>query len=171
VGPYAGYLDGSTDWVNVPNRSSLQPTGAFSVSAWVKVSNPTTTYFAIVTNFSGCTGGSCGWDLGSYVNHKATFVVRAASTNSGDVWSPGVIDDGAWHYVVGVFTGSQVVTYSDGVAGTPVSWSTPIIQSTGTTFQIAGRGGPQLGGLVDDVRLYNRALSAAEIATMYAGGK
>jgi hypothetical protein len=26
-------------------------------------------------------------------------------------------------------------------------------------------------GLIDDVRIYNRALSAAQIAAMYAGGK
>jgi hypothetical protein len=31
--------------------------------------------------------------------------------------------------------------------------------------------GSYFSGLIDDVRVYNRALSAAEIAALYAGGK
>jgi hypothetical protein len=173
IGNYAGWFDGTDNYINVPSQSSLMPTGAFTVSAWIKASYATTTYFGLVTKYaaSGCGTGSCGYDLGSYSNHLATFNVRSGSNgNSSDAYSSGVIDNGAWHFVAGVFTGSQVLTYSDGVAGTSVSWSYPSASSS-APFNIGSRAGRSFGGLIDDARIYNRALSQAEIQAIYNAQK
>jgi Concanavalin A-like lectin/glucanases superfamily len=173
VGGYAGNFNGSNDYVSVPSQSNLMPSGAFSLSAWVKVSYATTTYFGIVTKYSSCTGGTCGYDLGSYATHQAYFNVRSATNGSSpSAVAPGVSDDGLWHYVVGVFTGSQVIAYSDGVAGTPMSWSYPSAPDPTEPFQIGARGGAQFfPGQMDDVRIYSRALSPAEIQALYNAEK
>ena len=158
-------------YVGVTSQPSLQPGGALTVSAWIKASYATTSYFGIVTKDGSCTGGYCGYDLGSYGNHRSVFDIRsAANGNSSDIFGPATaIDDGSWHFVVGEFTGSQVITYTDGVAGSPSSWNYPSA-SNAQQFQIGARTGvgpSYFGGLIDDVRIYNRALSPAEIQALY----
>ena len=178
--PWAGTFNGSNDYVNVPSRSNLMPSSASTVSAWVKasISFPGNAYFGFAAKYDngGCTGGgTCGYDLGidTYANHHGELNVRSGSNgNSSDADSPATADDGSWHFIVGVFTGSQVITYSDGVAGAPISWSYPTGIDSNSPFQIGDRNDASFfGGSIDDVRVYNRALSSAQIAAMYSGGK
>jgi hypothetical protein len=58
--------------------------------------------------------------------------------------------------------------YLDGVGYSPFI-GTPNTNNGSISPFIIGSGG--FLGLIDDVRIYNRALSAAQIAAMYNGGK
>ena len=84
----------------------------------------------------------------------------------------------AWqHLALTWSTGEELKLYIDGVLDTP-SNNRPGTYgvTTGVTKLIVGKGGKDnavdLGwnGLIDDVQIYNHALSAAEIATVKAGG-
>ena len=94
------------------------------------------------------------------------------SGNSGtfDV-SPSTYNDGKWHHVAAVWSSSSlVVLYVDGnpvqtgMFMTPpsVSMQAFAVGCAATTTQ-----SQYLTGEVDDVRLYNRALSAGEVANLY----
>lgn len=63
---------------------------------------------------------------------------------------------------------NNVTPYLDGVAGAPVAQGAPNVTGTGP-FKVMGYSsnvGAPAGGLIDDFRVYRRALSAAEIAAL-----
>jgi hypothetical protein len=77
-----------------------------------------------------------------------------------------------WSYIVCVRDVSQgkLLVYINGyLSGTGTDTTTLV--PTYSQFKIGQVTGSYSNGLIDDVRVYNRALSAAQIAAMYAGGK
>lgn len=82
-------------------------------------------------------------------------------------------NDGAWHHIVitrDSTTGTMTV-YLDGVfsgsATSPSGAKTTAFQSIGRC-EDTGASPEEYDGLLDDVRLYDRELTAAEVATIYA---
>jgi hypothetical protein len=91
--------------------------------------------------------------------------------------SPLTYNDGNWHFSATVFTSGQQILYMD---GNPVQTNSTAQTPTGLNefcigaSQRSGATDNYFNGAVDDVRIYNRALSAAEIANQYlwpTGGK
>jgi len=100
--------------------------------------------------------------------------------NSGDVYL--YIDEGGssnrvntnidniWTHVVGTWDGSTIRLYIDGVEQTSASLSGSSLASSGADFVIGSRAGEEefYAGDVQDGRIYDRALSDAEVAQLYA---
>jgi nanoRNase/pAp phosphatase (c-di-AMP/oligoRNAs hydrolase) len=84
------------------------------------------------------------------------------------------VNDGLWHNVVVVkATGVSTKFYIDGSYKSDGGSNNTGNLTNSYQFYIGG-GNAYAGvfsGLIDDVRVYNRALSAAEIAAIYNGGK
>jgi hypothetical protein len=82
-------------------------------------------------------------------------------------------NDNQWYYVA--FTRDGVGNWSLYVNGAAISHGTGFTNSVGTSTNwqigVMRGGGSNWFGSIDDVRIYNRALSAAEISAMYNGGK
>lgn len=76
----------------------------------------------------------------------------------------------AWHLFSMVYNGSTLKCYVDNNVSTTVSanWST--FTNTTLPFTVGSVAGMFLTGRVDDVRIYNKALSASEIAQLVAWG-
>jgi len=154
------------DNINIGFDSAFNfSSGDFTVSGWVK--NPSGLSADAIQPILGkhrleTSDGYYppnGYYLSSGVD-SATFYV------SGVTASTGSINDGNWHQVVGVYTsGGNVELYVDGnlkdsqVASSMYADNTPLIignvtgNDTDTTFN----------GKVDEVSIYNRALSADEV--------
>ncbi len=145
-------------------------TDAITVSAWVKRGATANGPVFIVDSENNTV-----YDFGLYVvgatKTYAFYVVNAAGTAV--VLNSGVLESGSWDHVVGTYDGSNVRIYVNGVEqGTPQAQTGNIRQSAGATVKI-GTWKYQnyyYKGTVDEVRIYNRALSAAEIATLAAAG-
>jgi len=77
-----------------------------------------------------------------------------------------------WHHVVAVYGGGTSVTfYIDGVAQTLTIPAGALNTASGTAY-IGYSGGQNIfQGDIDDLRLYNRALSAAEVMALYDAEK
>jgi hypothetical protein len=96
------------------------------------------------------------------------------TTASGVVFSPGAgfgIWDDQWHHVAGTYDGAFVRLYVDGAevgSGTPASASIAYSTEDLTHDLFIGRYGAGCAygfpGAVDEVRLWDRPLSAAEVA-------
>jgi len=80
------------------------------------------------------------------------------------------LNDNAWHFLVGTYDGSQIILYVDKVAVANAA-VTGNINQVSTSLKIGTGQSYTFNGIIDDVHLYNRALSAAEIAALYNGGK
>lgn len=75
------------------------------------------------------------------------------------------VTDGSWHFLALTYDGSNLVSYIDGnqTATNPVSGAL----TTGSATNIGYYPGYYVNGFIDDVRVYNRALSAQEIKQIY----
>jgi len=88
--------------------------------------------------------------------------------------SLGHYNDGLWHHVVGLFNGSNVLLYVDGGKETITGDATtgPIVNTSAVDLVLgnyAAAVNPFIG-LIDDARIYNRALTATEIKKLYTLG-
>ncbi|HEY4181536.1 MAG TPA: LamG domain-containing protein [Kofleriaceae bacterium] len=81
-----------------------------------------------------------------------------------------------WHYVVGTFDGGGPRVYQDGVEAEYIASPTPgagdALTDDATPYLIGGWAdistGGVFNGLIDDLRIYRRALSPTEIQALYA---
>ncbi|HXQ35666.1 MAG TPA: TIR domain-containing protein, partial [Anaerolineales bacterium] len=160
-------FDGIDDIVLAPTTGF--PTGAASrtVAFWSKI-NPlddVTTGFAYGTEAIG---------KGFYVfpSHYTTGGKLAFSGHGGeyDVLTPIDLRDSLYHHVAVTYDGAVVTIYSDGIFVASGSLTLDTGISGGAS--IGGRAymGEFLTGEVDEVTVWNRALSTAEIQAMFGAG-
>jgi hypothetical protein len=154
------------------NGSSIDITSAITISAWIKTSGAAVTIARIVDKFTGAGVNGYMLSVGNNTGGVEDFLYFDVGGTSGfDVSGTSDIDDGEWHHVVGVNDLTNVFVYVDGVqensdtGGAPQSDSNPLI---GKNNQDATH---NFVGIIDDVRIYNRALSASEIKQLYLMGK
>ncbi len=89
---------------------------------------------------------------------------------------PRVVDstgqnDGRWHHIVGTFDGAEAILYVDGIkkgrSPQTVTYPNDTPISIGRCFPDTGSG-RYFGGVIDQVRIYNRALLEPEIKALYS---
>lgn len=168
VGPYPGpgdkaaNFDGANDHVAIPNESRYDFAGPMAVAAWIRVNAFDDAEQAIVTK------GNDAWRLQrNGTTSGVNFYCRGLTRNT--VASVASVDDGQWHHIVGVYTGSRLQIYIDGALDNSVN-STGTIRRNNRAVAI-GRNNDgrrrSFDGAIHDVRLYGRSLSPADVATIY----
>lgn len=163
-------FDGSDDYVQVGNPSSLNISGNITVATWFKFSVSQTNR-PIVNRWG--TDQSYGLFVNSTGADNISFFIRVAEINKGAI-SNNTYNDGNWHYAVGIFDGSNVRLVIDGgrenITGDATSGpiDTP---ATNVVFGQYNNLGNPFNGLIDEVRIYNRALTPAEIKRLYNMGR
>lgn len=165
-------FDGTDDAVSFGTTSVLKfGSGNFTYSAWVKTSatGATDVYIADSNNATAerllYTGGA----------NTAVCFARDASGNSATATGTTTITNGVWHHLACVRSGSSVYIYVDGrLEGSGTNGS---VGSTDTTpaasTTIAKRdnaAGLNMAGLMDEVKIYNYARTAAQVAYDYNRG-
>lgn len=141
-----------------------------TVSGWVKL-RAYSSYDMIVSNDRDCCGTYSGFSLwaAQYADEPGLLLWHATST-ADLIKGTRQLPLGEWHFVTGSDDGAETRIYVDGaVAGSAPSngFSAPPSFET----QIGGMGfDPAYGikGVIDEVMIFDRALSAAEIATLHA---
>ena len=94
-------------------------------------------------------------------------------------WKPAAgvtINDGAWHHVVATRGNMYVKVYVDGVHRSSASYTSTVRLDTGDRWSIAqewdgGTPSDFFTGAVDEVAMWNRALTTEEVAYLYNDGK
>ena len=168
-----GTFDGTSDYVSRSNDNGLLSANSVTIATWIKSNSQTGTII-----YRGHPNGDChnyrlslssGALKFGYVGCSPYSVNEYTSSNS-YTWTDG------WHYVVATYTagdGNSLKLYIDGspIAGT---WTTGNgTASPSTTYNqlnIGTRGtlAPDyFNGLIDEARIYNRALSPAEVQALY----
>jgi prepilin-type N-terminal cleavage/methylation domain-containing protein len=164
IGSYAGAFDGSTNFLQNTTFSG-EPTGssALTISAWV---NPSVcSSFEVIAMF-GIDGGS-PTGYGDYIT-GACKVIASFPSSLGAVTSSSTISTSTWSYVVATYTGSNNSVYINGALNATLSYSSGNILSGSINIGQWVNATNRFQGLISDVRVYNRALSSAQIAIMYA---
>jgi large repetitive protein len=168
-------LDGVSASVLIPNSSSLNPTGPFSVEAWIKAKpqqlSPDS-QFLIVDKSHGFTDNT-GWGLQGNSDGTVAFFYGTGSGFPLVSTTNSVLDD-QWHHLAGVFTGSKIQIFEDGVLHSSLSQAAlPANNQRSVEIGASWGGGTPtrfFHGLIDEVSYYNQALSSNDIAAIYASG-
>ncbi len=179
VGPGKLLADGVNDYVDVStHRANFTSLTQGTVSAWIKTGG---TSKQTILSLSDLADGYSTARLHLEADGRLGFVVAEADVGQLEVFSTTTLNDNAWHHVavtVGV-TGNKLyidgaaaaVTYSTGTAATQKFFSTV----TGVDYMGLGLDQDVAGfdfafsGLIDDERIYDRALSASDIAELSTG--
>ncbi len=152
------------DYISVPDANSLDATNEVSVFAWIKPDTATSGNMRIVekdfsTSWLLGTAGTNG--LTVYINNAA----RATTANN-------VFTTNSWSYVGFAYSKSSgaVKIYVNGAVVASGSYSTAIGVDT-SDLNIGGytSSGYTFPGMIDDVRMYTRAVSATEVSGLYTG--
>lgn len=166
VGP-AFLFGGASDGVLVGNPASLQLQD-FTIETWMKRSDPAVAAYGVEGTALLLGYGYGGYGFGLF-NDGRLFLTRVGIDNV-TLNAPGIADTN-YHHVAVTKSGSAVVFFVDGVAYPVPAYSTTY--SFGTSAAIGLRSDTSNAsflGLVDEVAVFNRALSAGEVQTLYNSG-
>jgi len=160
-------FDGVDDYVRILDSTSLHLTN-FTLSLWYKVNSWPTSYNPRLISKAN-SWGTMDWEL-LHVAWSNSIEMLVGEMNGADVlanlrYSP---TTGAWHQITIIKNGTTYSLYSDGVfIGTDTSSVTWTDSDNITIGKDATASGYEFNGLIDEVRIYNRALSATEIQELY----
>ena len=139
--------------VTVPPAPS--PVG--TVSAWV---NPTEGEW---------TGNIAYWQNPTYIQFRLepnNVLVYRQDGGHDRVVSGGVVPDGVWSHVVAVVDESAIKLYINGVPSTHPGGSNGYVSSATTFMQIGAGAGSSFEGLIDDVAVWDTALSDGQVGIL-----
>jgi Tfp pilus assembly protein PilE len=158
-------------YVNIGSGNNLNLTGDFTLSAWVKTANSDSGMY-ILSRLNACLNAS---NVYSLHRNPSNLVVFITSDNANTITSTITIHDDQWHHVAGTISGTTMRLYIDGVQEGPtvtVSTSRDSFPSASTEIgNVTVCGSNSWQGQIDETRIYNRALTAAEIEAIYNATK
>jgi hypothetical protein len=161
-------LAGDDDRVIVSHDAVLSPT-EITVAAWIKPDAWNTDLTSVVSKQLNSSPDFEAFDfrrpIGSNTIQAAIAVDGANYTATG----PADVTTADWQHVAFTYDGDTLVVYRNGDDGTPNM--TPSGALTAAMVELWVGGNPSAGryfeGQIDDVRVYSRALSDAEVLRLY----
>ena len=155
---YSMAYDGANDYIETTAHPMDFTTGDFTCSAWVNVAN--------VSNHQGIFGirDGSGTSLQFYIRNNNKL---GSYNGSNDVFSTSTITNSVWNHVVLIQRGGNKEFYING------NLDTTLVQANGSsstaTFKIGytGYGGEYLNGSIDEVGIWNTALTSSQVAQIY----
>lgn len=162
-------FDGRDDYVDCGLHPSINTLREITVTAWINPSVLSTDQ-KIVGNESA----RGGFKIGVYSNNKIEMEVRTFLGNTAlnrNVNGGTVLQTDMWYHVAGVYSlqAQTIKTYVDGQLDRQLTLNNVLIGTSSETFKLARDPlfqGFHFNGAIDDVRVYQRALSNDDIAAL-----
>ena len=159
---YADF-NGSSHYINIPHNNLLNQTGSFTVAAWIKIDTlPASGLKTIISKDEN-------YEFHVKPNGSINWWWQTTSPNATQQFdSTGTITAGVWTHVAIRFQANNQDIFIDGIAagsanftGTPLTNSDPL--QIGADQGLAGR---NFNGDIDEVRVFDVALSDAQMVTL-----
>jgi len=169
--PYSLSFNGQDQWIALGNPALLNAGGLTTMAAWVRSPNVDGTHNILAHGyvFSPNHDFALRIKAGTY-----QFTTWDSTGDHAAVASMPTGDPGTWVHLCGVFDGNAYYLYRNGELAASTADATippPDIDASwgiGARVPQAGGGADNLlQGNLDDIRLYGRALSPAEVAALY----
>lgn len=163
-------LDGSDSFVSVPSSASLNsPTDKITISAWIKPKRGKMNTYGLMW-FTVCVKGNRPTEAANSPHYRFQVTSKTVSINTAFTENVDVpILANVWYHTVMVYDGKSVKTYINDelIQNFPF---TETLMPNNQPLEI-GRDIPgnleMHHGLIDDLRIYNRALSTSEVSRLY----
>jgi hypothetical protein len=187
-------FNGSSSYVQLANPTNFDFNNTtFTVTGWFKSNSSTGQVFLVAKGAASLATGGYAIALNASVNNAANpgFLRAFTKDNTGSGTltadqgsNSGNFNDNNWHQFAVIFTtntsigaSNNIQTYVDGVLNQQGSAVTgnPYGGTNSDALSIGARAVPSapagyFPGVIDDVRIYNRALSATEVTRLYKLG-
>ncbi|MFC1677313.1 LamG-like jellyroll fold domain-containing protein [Planctomycetota bacterium] len=156
-------LDGD-DYIDCGSDSSLDLTNNFTIALWIKAEGGVTILCkgdVIPTQAGGA------YSISSDGSSNCIFILRDnTDTAPALVFAP--MNFGQWAHIAATFSNGSMTVYTDGSQANTGTLSTTTVNTNTEPLAIGAEAGGQNGiiGSIDDVRIYNNVLSAADILTL-----
>jgi len=162
-------FDGADDYVQFQSSSSFDlPSGAVSISVWTVLNY-------MPTDLPTAFGPIFDSETDNYVIYedRGNNELRFKAATSGGAARPGIkaaeLKTGEWLHIVGVYDGTNTKIYMNGIlkstlplTGTVNKGQVATLGKSGTSF---------FSGKIDNVQIFNKALTYQEVSDMYAKTK
>jgi hypothetical protein len=157
-------FDGVDEYVDVPHDADFNGTSGISISFWVNYSSSSATLTGPLQKGAY---PSSGWDIVFHRTNRNVNLRFAGSVND-HVSSNNMLALDTWQHVVITFDpqADAVKFYFNGVYDKTVTDTGSIVGNT-TALSFGSGVYAKLLGSLDEVRIYNRALGASEITSLY----
>ncbi|TXH08286.1 MAG: LamG domain-containing protein [Candidatus Moraniibacteriota bacterium] len=162
-------LDGANDYISVTSPPTLGT--SYTIAYWAKLDVVAST--GVIVGYRSTTAGTPVY-FQINADTSSTFVVRSSSGSGEGIstYTNGLSTTGVWYHVTGVRRGNTIQVYINGNPGTAdltstfgaIAANSLLIGATNV-----GSSSPSFffNGQIDEVRLYDRALSEDEITQLY----
>lgn len=154
----------TTDQAIIGDNSNFDLTNV-TVAGWMKSTGSWTPLFS---NFIH--SGSNFYGYGLYFNNGYPAFEIATDTTEVIATADDPANDGNWHFVVGTYDHSNVKIYVDGDLQTDQPSSSMNIVYTDAVVRIGYIDGTQATGSLDEIGIWNRALTQAEVTELWNSG-
>lgn len=176
----AFHLDGQSSAILVSDSPALNPTKALTIETWLNLNDTNHTYFVATKQPSGTAGNNYPGNFEFRVDPGGRLALLH-QTSAGNTFSTytstSFVNSNGWHHVaVTLQAGGSVVFYLDGAYAGSSSQQGTFGFTTSEPLRIGTRKDAlsYFNGMLDELAIYSRALSASEIAAIYnawANGK
>jgi hypothetical protein len=176
-------FDGVDDYIDAGTSSSVKPSFPFSVSTWIMLpdgvsSMNISTSAAPNGEYSGYTVGIASGFINAQIGNNTGTC--APSFRNAFVTTATTLNTGRWYHITAVFTnttsfsifvnGSSVAVTQSGNNGINIGYAAGAHLNIGRFYGGCAGSYAYNKAVVDEVRIYNRALSAGEITQLYKQG-
>jgi hypothetical protein len=172
----AYFFDGQDDYINVANHASLNPTSDFTISLWASVSSTQVPHEGTNDILHKWNENADGYPFSiSYLNplassqqDKIAYARYDGCANVPTSYSPAIEDDEFIHIVL-VKQGTNLRHYLNATLIQEFTDNTSCSTSNTADMTIGCRGNLVhfFKGKIDDIRIYNRPITAAEVANLF----
>jgi hypothetical protein len=160
VGNYDYGTDGTSVAVTIPDSNALDVTGPLTLSVWFKATAGTSGANLISKNNSYALGVQGSGGTGIYMT------IRGSLSTDAILKSVTTFLNSGWHHLTGVYDGSNLLLYMDGVLIGSQATTRTSIDATASDLLI----NESNYATVDEAKIFSRALTAAEISSLFNDG-
>ncbi len=190
VGPNHGTISGATytagkvgqafsfnggAGILVSDSAGLRPATQFTIEGWIKtpgILEGSMAGFIVARSGNAFTGYELLVGTASQAG-RLRFTINGG-IGGADLFSTNSVTDDSIHHVAATYDGTMMRVYLDGVLDGQLAFNEPIVYQPGDPLWIGRREFASIPGyfigLIDELSIYNRALTASEIAGIYAAG-
>ena len=158
-------FDGTDDYINCGDDSSLSMTNVITISAWVKTN--TLTAYQDISHKGVHTAQHEGMYFGLDNNGKYGLYLGNGTSSTHGLSSDNITTE--WNHIAATWDGTTIRLYKNGIQDpSTYLFSGPIYYGSGVfTIGRAAWGGYYFDGILDEIQIYNRRLDTNELKQQY----
>lgn len=164
-------FDGSDDYIAINDNSTLDIADDFTLVSWAYF-NGVDAQQALITKHEVSTGS--GYNFVLYVGNIFCQIGDGGGWYYASVQASYTFVSDSWYHLAVTRNGAEVRFYINGSLDTTVTVGVNNIATNTHELWLGGNvdspGSHTLDGILDDIRIYDKALSPSEIATLYHEG-